>query len=102
MKEIKIFEKPLSNSECNDARNELGGNCFLSMSSRFHLIDSLKELKFGKPGKYQQLVDDLVKIIELRVDDGAPFSSDVVNGVWDNDEPVDQLDENIPGDGPVA
>ena len=80
---IKVFEKPLSEGARKIAMEELGANCFLSMSSKFHLIDSLKHLKFGTPSAYQNLVDHLITIVKLRIDEGAPFSEDVVNNLFE-------------------
>ena len=74
MEKIKTYIKPLTNDERDQARKEHGGNCFLSMSSRFHLIDSLKDLKFGKPVKYQSLVDELIELVKTREEEGVPFT----------------------------
>ena len=80
---IKVIVKPISEGAIKIAMKELGDNCFLSMSSKFHLIDSLKHLKFGKPSAYQNLVDHLISIVELRIDEGTPFSEDVVNNLFE-------------------
>jgi hypothetical protein len=64
---MEIFNKPLTDEE----RKEHTLN-IRKMPVRYHLIDCLKDLKFGRPASNQHLLDKW--IAELKdLDEGKPF-----------------------------
>lgn len=75
---IKIFENPLSDEEFKQHSVE---GLIRKMSSRYHLIDIIKSLKFGRPNT--QIMDEWIAMLELKPERGNPFGSDIVNGVWE-------------------
>ena len=47
------------------------------------LVECLKELKFGRPGAQQLVLDEAINFIVRRLgDDGPPFNPDIINEVF--------------------
>lgn len=66
---IEIFTKPMTEKERSD---NLGKP--LKMSVRYHLIDCLKELKFGRPANNQEQLDKWITELNGNLDNGVPFT----------------------------
>ena len=77
MKKIPIYDEPLSEEE----RIEHTGK-ILQTPIRFHLIDCLKELKYGRMTEDQKYLDVFIEFVEAK-GFGQPFSSDFINKIWD-------------------
>lgn len=69
MTEIKIFTEPMTEEE----RLENLGKP-LQMPVRYHLIDCLKDLKFGRPAENQELIDKWISELNGDPDKGKPFT----------------------------
>lgn len=66
---MKIFKKPLTDEE------HLKKNVnILKTPIRYHLIDVLKELKFGRPSNNQQIIDKWIGELEDDLEKGVPFT----------------------------
>lgn len=69
MEEIEIFTEPMTNEE----RSENIGKP-LEMHVRYHLIDCLKDLKFGRPDNNQKQLDKFISELEATPENGVPFT----------------------------
>ena len=69
MKDIKIFMQPMTEKE----RKQNIGNP-LKMPVRYHLVDCLKDLKFGRPAENQELINKWIAELDENLDKGVPFS----------------------------
>ena len=79
MEEIKIYESPLSDEEHKEHAHK---GSIRQTPIRYHLIDVVKDLKHGRPATDQKMINEWIAMMELS-DRGAPFSSAIVNGVFD-------------------
>jgi len=70
MSKIKIYENPMTTEE----RSENFGN-ILKMPVRYHLVDCLKDLKFGRPSENQKQIDKWIEELNEHPENGAPFSN---------------------------
>lgn len=78
MEEIKIFTKPMTDDE---RRANIGKP--LQMPVRYHLIDCLKELKFGRPAESQRQIDKWIAELNEELGNGTPFNINKVKEVWE-------------------
>lgn len=67
---MKIYSKPLTDEE--RSKNENFGKP-LKTPVRYHLIDCLKELKFGRPTSNQKLLQNWIDELYDDPDKGVPF-----------------------------
>lgn len=89
---VDIFENPLTEEEYTKHSMD---RLILKTPSRYHLVDCLKELKWGRPSESQKQIEDFIQFLLLDDNLGKPFSSDIVNGAWekgqeDKDTPANQ------------
>ena len=66
---IKIYQKPMTKKEWSQNYGKP-----LQMPVRYHLIDCLKELKFGRPSESQIQIDKWIDDLKKDLDNGIPFS----------------------------
>ncbi len=92
MEEIKIYENPLSKEEFT--KHSINGS-ITNSPSKYHLIDIIKNLKFGRPAENQKMMDEWIAMMELAPERGAPFSPEIVNMVFGSADEIDDQDENI-------
>jgi uncharacterized protein HemY len=69
MEEIKIYTQPMTEEE---AKENMGKP--LKMPVRYHLIDCLKELQFGRPTNNQEQIQEWIDQLNENLDKGVPFS----------------------------
>jgi len=69
MKEMKIFTKPMTDKE----RSENLGNP-LKMPVRYHLVDCLKDLQFGRPAENQKQLQEWIDKLNRDLGKGTPFT----------------------------
>ena len=79
MENIKIYEKPLSKEDHKE--HMINGN-ISKYPARYHLIDIIKKLKYGRPAENQKMMDEWIAMMELDPERGAPFSENIVNLTW--------------------
>lgn len=68
MEKTKIYTRPMTDEE----RSENYGN-ILKTSVRYHLIDCLRELKYGRPVNNQKLIEKWINELNENLDEGVPF-----------------------------
>lgn len=91
MEEITIYESPLSDAEHKE--HSIKG-LIKQAPIRYHLIDVVKDLKHGRPVEDQKMINEWIAMMELS-DRGAPFSSVIVNGIFDGTFGNNDSDEDI-------
>lgn len=64
MEEILTFPNPLTDEELKIER----------MPSRYHLVDSLKELMFGRPAESQKVLTKWIQELEEDLSKGVPLT----------------------------
>ena len=69
MEIIKIYTEPMTDEERSA---NLG--LTLRMPGRYHLIDCLKDLKFGRPAENQHLIQKWIDELNGETEKGVPFS----------------------------
>jgi hypothetical protein len=69
MEEIKIFREPMT-----DKQRSANLGLPLKMPSRYHLIDCLKDLKFGRPAENQHLIQKWIDEMYEEIENGVPFT----------------------------
>jgi len=69
MEEIEIFSAPMTEEELSENTGKP-----LQMPVRYHLIDCLKELKFGRPSGNQDLIDKWIAELNENLEEGIPFT----------------------------
>jgi hypothetical protein len=69
--EFGIYKNPLTEQEIKE---HLYNNVrVLDNPIKYHLIDCLKQLKFGRPSSNQQILDKFIEELEQDLDKGKPF-----------------------------
>jgi len=68
MEEIKVYTKPMTDEE----RSENYGNA-LKTPVRYHLVDCLRDLKYGRPANNQKLIEKWIGELKEDLDKGVPF-----------------------------
>lgn len=68
MEEIKIYENPMTEEE-----RQFNIGKPLKMPNRYHLIDCLKELKYGRPFMSQEIIDEWINDLNKNLTKGSPF-----------------------------
>lgn len=91
MEEITIYESPLSDEEYKE--HSIKG-LIRKTPIRYHLIDVVKDLKHGRPAEDQKMINEWIAMMELS-DRGSPFSSAIVNGIFDGTFGNNDSDEDI-------
>ena len=94
MEEIKIYEEPLSKEEFTEHSIK---KSIREMPCNYHLIDIIKDLKFGRPAENQRMMDEWIAMMELAPERGAPFSKAIVDVVFGGggDEVLPDNDDDI-------
>jgi len=69
MEDIKIFTEPMTEEQ---RKKNIG--LPLKMPVRYHLVDCLKDLKFGRPAENQKQIDKWIAELNENLDKGIPFS----------------------------
>jgi len=70
MEEIKIFREPMT-----DKQRSKNVGLPLKMPSRYHLVDCLKDLKFGRPANNQILIQKWIdEMLNEETENGVPFT----------------------------
>jgi hypothetical protein len=69
MKEIKIFTKPMTENERSDNFDKP-----LKMPVRYHLVDCLKDLQFGRPANNQKQIQKWITELNKNLELGVPFT----------------------------
>jgi hypothetical protein len=70
-------------SKARNQEQQKTTNCVLHEPAAHSLTDCLKELKFGRPGHEQLIIDELVNVVTSRLgDEGFGWSSDVIGEVF--------------------
>ena len=69
MENIKIYREPMTD---NERSANLGMP--LRMPTRFHLVDCLKDLKFGRPAENQKQIQKWIDELNEETENGAPFN----------------------------
>lgn len=69
MEDIKIFTKPMTKKQ----RSKNVG-LPLKMPVRYHLVDCLKDLKFGRPAENQYLIQKWIDELNEQTENGVPFT----------------------------
>jgi len=77
-KKVLIFDRPLNEKESMEHTGKI-----LKSQIRYHLIDCLKELKYGRMAEDQKYIDVFIEFIEVI---GYPSPSELINGVWKKGE----------------
>jgi len=80
MNEILIFDRPLTEEE---TKKHIGK--ILQTPVRYHLIDCLKELKYGRMTEDQKYLDVFIEFVETKRF-GHPFPSELINGIWEKED----------------
>ena len=69
MKEIEIFTEPLTEDERIVHTQEIQ-----QMPARYHLLDILKNIKYGRPAENQKLIEKWIEELEVDPKKGVPFT----------------------------
>ena len=69
--EVIIYQKPLNKKE---QTSDLHIGRVLEVSSRYHLIDCLRNLQFSRPADNQIFLDNCIKQLKKNPEQGVPFS----------------------------
>lgn len=69
MKDVKIFVKPMTDKE-----RSVNIGLPLKMPIRYHLIDCLKDLKFGRPIDNQKQIQKWIDELNENLENGMPFT----------------------------
>lgn len=81
--EFNIVVNPLSEEEFKKHNIE---NKILKFPSKYHLIDVMKALKFGRPTESQNMLNKVIAMMELAPERGEPFSPEIVGLVFGKEE----------------
>ena len=73
---VIIYDTPLPEEERENHYGKV-----LKMPVRYHLIDCLKELKWGRPANDQKVLDSFIAYLELN-DTGQPFSLEQIGLIF--------------------
>lgn len=68
---ITIYSEPLVDDERLTKKHQKD---ILNMPVRYHLIDCLKQLKYGRPTNNQEQIDKWIVELNENLDKGVPFS----------------------------
>jgi len=68
MEDVKIFTEPMTDEE-----RSASIGLPLKMPIRYHLVDCLKDLQFGRPAENQKQIQKWIDELNENLDNGAPF-----------------------------